>query len=91
MSDSPVTKLLGLKPAATPAQVRDAWRSLRAKIHPDRGGDPVHFAAVSLAVKRWLAAHPSSLCPLCHGHGRVGVQHGFKTEWIACPRCSRRV
>lgn len=40
---------LGLKPDATPDQIKKAYRSLAMKHHPDRGGDQAKFKDISVA------------------------------------------
>ena len=40
-------QVLGLDPGAEPEQLRDAYKALAREHHPDRGGDPASFRAVS--------------------------------------------
>lgn len=42
-------EVLGVANTATLAEVRAAYRSLAAKHHPDKGGDPAEFAKLSAA------------------------------------------
>jgi curved DNA-binding protein len=42
---------LGLKPDATPDQIKKAYRSLAMKHHPDRGGDQSKFKDISVAYE----------------------------------------
>ena len=42
---------LGIDPAATPAEVRKAYRKRAKKAHPDAGGDPAAFYALSRALR----------------------------------------
>lgn len=42
---------LGIDPAATPAEVRKAYRKRAKKAHPDAGGDPAAFHALSRALR----------------------------------------
>lgn len=41
--------VLGVAPNATREEVREAFRKLAMKHHPDRGGDAAQFAAVRAA------------------------------------------
>lgn len=42
---------LGLKPDATPDQIKKAYRGLAMKHHPDRGGDQAKFKDISVAYE----------------------------------------
>ena len=42
---------LGLTPTATELQIKQAYRRLAQKLHPDRGGDPVAFQKVTKAYE----------------------------------------
>jgi len=43
--------LLGLRPGASLAEVRTAWRRLVREAHPDAGGDPDHFRLLQEAYE----------------------------------------
>ena len=45
---------LGLRPGASPAELRAAWRRAATATHPDLGGDPRAFAAASEAYRQLL-------------------------------------
>ena len=44
-------EILGVKPDATPEELRKAWRKLCLKHHPDTGGDPEEFVKITHAYK----------------------------------------
>lgn len=48
-------RLLGLSPAATPDDIRAAYRRLAAEMHPDRGGSDARLAALTEARDLLLA------------------------------------
>lgn len=43
--------ILGLKPGATPEQLKKAWRRLCIEHHPDKGGDPIRFREITHAYR----------------------------------------
>lgn len=43
--------ILGVKPSASEAEIKSAYRKLSIKTHPDHGGDAEHFAQVSAAYE----------------------------------------
>lgn len=43
--------ILGVDPAATSSEIRQAYRKLALAKHPDRGGDPAEFARVTKAYE----------------------------------------
>lgn len=48
-------EVLGIPRESSDAAIRDAYRALRSRHHPDRGGDPAEFDAVQKAFDQ---AHP---------------------------------
>lgn len=43
--------LLGLRPGASPVEIKSAWRAAVLSAHPDRGGDPAEFRRVHAAYE----------------------------------------
>ena len=62
---------LGIKPGATKQEIKDAYRKMSMKYHPDTGGDPEEFKKINWANSKL-------------GHKSSKVDHdplqGFKTE-----------
>lgn len=46
---------LGLSPGASPAEIKRAYRQRALETHPDRGGDPAAFRALTRAYEKVLA------------------------------------
>jgi len=46
----------GLKPDASPDNVRARWRDLAKTLHPDRGGDPAGFVRMNAIYQRLVAS-----------------------------------
>ncbi len=53
MTDSQARKILGVKPNATPDEIRSAYKTLMKKVHPDVGGSD-YFAGQLNAAKAFL-------------------------------------
>ncbi len=51
--------VLGVRPGASVAEIRAAYRSLVRRHHPDVGGDPGRFLAVHHAYRALLAPPPA--------------------------------
>jgi curved DNA-binding protein CbpA len=49
--------VLGVAPAASPAEVTEAFRRFALRHHPDRGGDPAMFQAGVDAYRRLSGRH----------------------------------
>ncbi|MGA9520825.1 MAG: J domain-containing protein [Myxococcaceae bacterium] len=47
-------RLLGLSPLATPKEVRERYRELAFRVHPDRGGSAERMRELNLAYERIL-------------------------------------
>jgi hypothetical protein len=59
--------VLGVRPGASPEQVRAAWRRKVLATHPDRGGDEAAFAAVLEAYRALTGEappHASGVAPV---------------------------
>jgi hypothetical protein len=63
--------LLGVPRGASPAEVRRAWRTRAARHHPDVGGDPVTFSALTNARDQLLAGPGVGPAPVSHRASRV--------------------
>jgi hypothetical protein len=59
-------EVLGVRPGASPDEVRAAWRRLVRDTHPDRGGDESAFARVTDAYRALTgeAGRPRTGAPL---------------------------
>ena len=53
-------QLLGVKPGASPEELKAAYRKQAMKYHPDRGGDPDKFKQISEAYSRLSSGEGSS-------------------------------
>lgn len=53
-------QLLGVKPGASPEELKAAYRKQAMKYHPDRGGDPDKFKQISEAYSRLSSGESSS-------------------------------
>ena len=53
-------QLLGVKPGASPKELKAAYRKQAMKYHPDRGGDPDKFKQISEAYSRLSSGETSS-------------------------------
>lgn len=54
--------VLGLKPTATEAEVKAAYRAAARRLHPDAGGDEVAFRELAAAAKQ-ASAYASGSAP----------------------------
>jgi DnaJ-domain-containing protein 1 len=46
--------LLGIEPGATKRDIKNAYRRMARKLHPDKGGDPEAFKAMYAAYRKLL-------------------------------------
>ena len=79
-------EILGLSDHATPEEIKQAFRRLAAKHHPDRGGSAQEFARVRRAYEKALKPRK---CPECQGRGHIRVKEGAFTKKVPCPTCWR--
>ena len=80
--------VLGLRPNATMAEAKAAYRRLAMKAHPDReGGNAEAFKELQAALKAFKS---SGLCPLCLGKGRMRKHQGVAAWDVPCPRCWKK-
>jgi molecular chaperone DnaJ len=63
--DDDVLRVLGVARDADAATVKQAFRTLAARYHPDRsdGGDPTKFTEVTRAYQAWCATHEPAAAP----------------------------
>ena len=79
---------LGLAESATPEEATARWRTLRAELHPDRGGNEHDFAAAREAYDRIIAhLRQPRPCPVCDGLGKTHTQRGWTTVTLPCKAC----
>lgn len=79
---------LGLPETATAAEVETRWRTLRAELHPDKGGDADQFHEAQKAYTKALAiANEPKICEPCGGAGKVTVARGFNQVKLPCEAC----
>lgn len=88
---------LGLAAGARPSLLvlKAAYRRRALAAHPDRGGTPAAFAALTAAYQRVFAALTAEdvaggSCAGCRGTGRVEVRKGFVVLNQVCPACHGR-
>lgn len=73
----------------TLAQVNQAWRDARSRLHPDReGGDADKFDRARKAYDL-LHRHVTRprVCPDCLGEGKTSHARGFTVLKLPCSRC----
>lgn len=86
----------------TPDIVKEAYRAVAKKTHPDKGGDAVAFAnadrakhlllqwlkqAVAKAAPKVEAGHFGKKCGMCNGEGRRRINRGFHSMTMVCGTC----
>ena len=54
LEDQDPYRVLGLSPLASPKEVRERYRELAFRVHPDRGGSPERMRELNLAYERIL-------------------------------------
>lgn len=92
-------EVLGVHASATDLEIREAYRRLARQHHPDRGGDPARFAAVTAAYAATgtataraklaaLYALHCPPCPACDATGAVRTMRGFTAATVStCQAC----
>jgi DnaJ-class molecular chaperone len=81
--------LLGLTDAASPEEVRLAYRIRARGAHPDAGGSVVDFLALNTAYAEALAQQKQAPCLTCRGTGRLPQAQGFYSITTDCPACGK--
>ncbi len=81
-------ELLGLSRNCTIDELKQRFRRLAIKHHPDKGGDAEKFAELRAAYDKVLidleAPQP---CPCCKTTGKVVVANGFSSIQVPCAYC----
>jgi DnaJ-class molecular chaperone len=78
---------LGLSDSASLEDVKLAYRDRARQLHPDLGGDPMEFEALTAIYNEAKQEVLARKCPTCHGTGKVQHSHGFTTVDMPCPTC----
>jgi DnaJ-class molecular chaperone len=92
--------VLGLREGATPQEIKDTYKALVKKWHPDkRGGDQKRFAEAAMAYgllktrtarRKFLDLSPlyGQRCPTCLGAGGKSKTKSItEKEFISCNTC----
>lgn len=82
-------KILGIAPTNDVAEIDQAWRVLRSKLHPDKpSGDKDKFDQARKAYDLvWSEATKPKPCLNCDGLGKLKQQRGFTIMERKCPEC----
>ncbi len=86
-------ELLGLPPLPTPQQVKDAWKLLRTKLHPDHGGSQDEFDQAKQVYERTYKRAlvnfngRADACRECLGTGKKKIVRGFYELKVPCNIC----
>ena len=82
-------KVLGLTKTASLESIELAWRRLRTKLHPDRGGTSEAFDRAVKAYGAAKAYAEAAPCSRCQGLKKVAnsARGGFVSVMIPCPLC----
>ena len=80
---------LGLNPGCGVAALKEVWRGLASKHHPDKGGDPETFSKLRSMYTAALAEEVilESRCRPCGGTGVVWMGNGFGKMQVTCHDC----
>ena len=88
---SPVSSYegLGVKPGCGVAALKEVWRGLASKHHPDKGGDSETFSKIRSMYSIVLAEETAleAICKLCNGTGVVWMGNGFGKMQVTCHDC----
>lgn len=80
-----------LKAAKTAIALKQSWRRLRTRLHPDHGGNVTAFDhARKLYEKLYEELLKPVSCARCRGNGFVEVGKGFAVRREPCPVCKGR-
>ena len=86
MSTSPFL-LLGLLEDASVHDIKQKWRTLAFKHHPDLGGSVEDFEVYRAAYAEALCIAENRRCATCSGTGRVEKFGAFGSLALPCPDC----
>lgn len=82
-------RILGLNEAATPDDVKQAWRKLASEHHPDKGGDTDSFHRMRTAYIEALARASAPFdCDACKGSGWKIQVKGWHSVRLQCSKCN---
>lgn len=89
MTDEEAFAALGLKPGASPGDVKTEFRRHVMDAHPDKGGTIDGFSALRTAYNQAFYYAVAEPCPTCKGVGRKTIPSGglFIPMTITCPDC----
>ena len=85
--------MLQLLPDAGWPAIREAYKVLARRWHPDAGGDAEQFARICEAYRVLRATEAERnrlrhLCPECQGARMLSVRRGWRVvSTVGCPRC----
>jgi len=74
--------------------LKEEYRRLSKKLHPDAGGDAEEFGAMKdefqARLKMLTSDKPvlrNPRCRVCEGRGRITITNGFNSYMLKCSAC----